>query len=75
MTGKAMNSKHRILTAAFLGLVALAGCGSDPKITVSGTTSISKGTELTDLQAALAAGAITQAEYDKLRATVLRRAN
>ena len=70
-----MNSKHRILTAAFLGLVALAGCGSDPKVTVSGTTSISKGTELTDLQAALSAGAINQAEYDRLRAAILKRPN
>jgi len=70
-----MNSKHRILTAAFLGLVALAGCGSDPKVTVSGTTSISKGTELTDLQSALSAGAITQLEYDKLREKILKRPN
>ena len=71
-----MNAKHRILTAAtFAGLVALAGCGSDPKITVSGTTSISRGAELTDLQSALSAGAISQAEYDKLRAIVLKRPN
>lgn len=47
-----MNSTHRIPTVAFLTLIALSGCGSDPKITVSGSTSISKGAELTDLQAA-----------------------
>ena len=58
-----------------LALAGLAGCGSDPKITVSGTTSISKGTELADLQAALAAAAINQAEYDKLRAIILKRPN
>ena len=70
-----MNSKHRILTVAFLILTALTACGSDPKITVSGTTSISKGAELSDLQAALTAGAITQDEYDKLRSAILKRPN
>ena len=70
-----MNTQQRILTAIFLSLVALAGCGSDPTIKVSGTTSISKGTELTDLQAALSAGAINQAEYDRLRAAILKRPN
>lgn len=70
-----MNTKHQLLAAAFVTLLALTGCGSDAKVTVSGTTSISKGTELTDLQAALTAGAITQAEYDKLRTVVLNRPN
>jgi hypothetical protein len=75
-----MNTPRRILSAvaltlALAGLAGLAGCGSDPKITVSGTTSVSKGTELADLQAALAAAAISQAEYDKLRAIILKRPN
>jgi uncharacterized protein YcfL len=70
-----MNTKQQLLTASFVALLALTGCGSDPKITVSGTTSISKGTELTDLQSALAAGAITQSEYDKLRTVILNRPN
>jgi hypothetical protein len=72
-----MKTKHRILSATVLALAlaTLSGCGSDPKITVSGTTSISKGTELADLQAALAAAAINQAEYDKLRAIILKRPN
>jgi uncharacterized protein YcfL len=70
-----MKPKQQLLTASFVALLALTGCGSDPKIMVSGTTSISKGTELTDLQAALAAGAITQAEYDKLRTVILNRPN
>jgi hypothetical protein len=56
-------------------LVSMTACGSDQKVTVSGTTSISKGQELTDLQSALTAGAISQAEYDKLRATILKRSN
>jgi hypothetical protein len=71
-----MNLKHHYLTSALVvAVLALTACGSDPKITVSGTTSISKGTELTDLQSALEAGAITQSEYDRLRATILRRPN
>jgi hypothetical protein len=70
-----MNSKNRLLIAASAALIALAGCGSDPKVTVSGTTSISKGTELSDLQEALTSGAINQAEYDKLRAVILKRPN
>ena len=70
-----MNTQQRILTLSLLSLVALAGCSSDPTIKVSGTTSISKGTELTDLQAALSAGAINQAEYDRLRAAILKRPN
>ena len=56
-------------------LVSMTACGSDQKVTVSGTTSISKGQELTDLQSALTAGAISQAEYDKLRTTILKRPN
>jgi hypothetical protein len=64
---------HAVVLA--VALSGLAGCGSDPKITVSGTTSVSKGTELADLQAALAAAAISQAEYDKLRAIILKRPN
>ena len=72
-----MKTKHRILSATVLALAlaTMSACSSDPKITVSGTTSISKGTELADLQAALAAAAINQAEYDKLRAIILKRPN
>jgi hypothetical protein len=72
-----MNTPRKFLNAVVLAmaLAGLAGCGSDPKITVSGTTSVSKGTELADLQAALAAAAINQAEYDKLRALILKRPN
>jgi len=72
-----MNTPRSILSTVVLALAlaGLAGCGSDPKIMVSGTTSVSKGTELADLQAALAAAAINQAEYDKLRAIILKRPN
>jgi hypothetical protein len=62
--------------AGIVGLVAvlgLSGCGSDAYVKVQGSTTISKGQQLTDLQAALAAGALTQSEYDKLRAIILKR--
>jgi hypothetical protein len=64
-----------IPTAAVALLLTLPACGSDQSVTVSGTTSISKGQELTDLQTALNAGAISQAEYDKLRTVILKRPN
>ena len=70
-----MKTKTSLTVAVALTLLALTACGSDPQITVSGTTSISKGTELSDLQSALNAGAVTQAEYDQLRAKVLKRPN
>jgi hypothetical protein len=61
--------------AAALAAALLAGCGSDQYVTVSGSTTISKGQELTDLQRALNEGAITQAEYNSLREKIMRRPN
>ena len=59
-----------LLAAATLGLTA---CGGDTYVRVSGTTSISKGQELVDLQKALDGGAITREEYEKLRVIIMRR--
>ena len=67
--------KTILLPAAFLSLVALAGCGGDTYVKVQGTTTISKGQELSDLQRALAEGAVTQGEYDSLRGKIMRRPN
>jgi len=61
------------LAALVLVALGLAGCGSDAHVKVQGTTTISKGQQLTDLQNALAAGALTQSEYDKLRTIILKR--
>jgi hypothetical protein len=63
------------LAALLLAATALAGCGSDAHVQVQGTTTISKGQQLTDLQSALAVGALTQSEYDKLRTIILKRPN
>ena len=70
-----MNPIRIAFVAAALGATLLAGCGSDQYVTVSGTTTISKGQELTDLQRALNEGAITQSEYDRLREKIMRRPN
>jgi hypothetical protein len=55
---------------------ALYGCGGgDTYVKVQGTTTISKGQELTDLQRALREGAIDKSEYDRLHARILARPN
>ena len=70
-----MKNSIRSTAAALLAAALLAGCGSSQTVMVSGTSTISKGQELTDLQRALTEGAITQAEYDRLRGKILARPN
>ena len=60
---------------ALFAAVALAGCGGDTYVKVQGTTTVSKGQELIDLQDALNEGAINKDEYDRLRAIILKRQN
>jgi hypothetical protein len=67
--------KMLIAPAAVAGLLLLAGCGGDTNVRVEGSTSISKGQELIDLQRALNEGAITQSEYDTLRSRIMKRPN
>jgi hypothetical protein len=61
------------MAAAVLAFGPLAGCigGGDTTTIVQGTTTISTGKQLEDLQRALDEGAITQSEYDKLRQVVM----
>lgn len=68
-----MTIKHT-LVAALIAAASLAGCGGDTTY-VQGTTTVSKGQELQDLQRALNEGAITQSEYNRLRDIVMRRPN
>ncbi|MFZ4482002.1 MAG: hypothetical protein ACOYNZ_19160 [Rhodoferax sp.] len=58
-----------------VGLVTLSGCFSSSRsnVTVHESTSISKGQELTDLQKALKEGAVTEREYESVRAILLKR--
>jgi hypothetical protein len=62
--------KTTILAIAVAAL--LAGCGGDTYVN-QGSTTISKGTELTDLQRALDEGAITKDEYEALHRKIMRR--
>jgi len=68
-----MNARN--MMTALSAVVLVAACGSDPQVTVQATTTISKGQELSDLQAALRAGAIDQTEYESLRQRILKRPN
>jgi hypothetical protein len=72
-----MSNKSTGLAIALAVCLATTGCISHSRsdVTVTGTTTISKGQELTDLQRALEAGAIGRADYDKVRAKILKRDN
>jgi len=67
-----MNTATKAL-AGFLAAAMLAGCASSPDVIVKGSTKITKGQELTDLQRALNEGAITQREYEELRTVIMCR--
>ena len=67
--------KTIILPAALLALAIVGGCGGDTYVKVQGTTTISKGQELSDLQRALNDGAITEREYQEVRERIMRRPN
>jgi len=58
----------RILAVS--GLLLLGGCGGTD--VVQEVSSVSQGTELTDLKRALDAGAINQDEYERIRKRILR---
>jgi hypothetical protein len=71
-----MYTRHTLLPALALALLtSLSGCGSSSKanVTVKGTTTVSTGQELLDLKRALEEGAISQRDYDKVRAILLDR--
>ncbi len=51
----------------------LAACGSDTYVKVQGTTNISKGQELADLQRALDQDVISKKDYDRVRSKILDR--
>jgi len=66
--------KSYVILAALIGFASLAGCGGgDANVKVQGTTTITAGQELQDLQRALAEGAITQNEFDTIKKALLRR--
>lgn len=63
------------LLIAAAATVALSACGGDTYVKVQGTTTVSKGQELADLQRAFAEDALTESEYERLRQKVLARPN
>jgi len=66
--------KSYVILAALIGFASLAGCGGgDANVKVQGTTTITAGQELQDLQRALSEGAITQDEFDTIKKALLRR--
>jgi hypothetical protein len=69
--------KNLVVASALLGCTMLSGCTgwswSKADVTVTGTTTISRGQELTDLKRALDEGAISKRDYDKVRERILRR--
>lgn len=55
-------------------VILMVGCGGgDTYVKVQGTTTISKGKELVDLQRALDEGAIDGEQYERLKARILKR--
>lgn len=50
--------------------LALVGCGSSTRVVQNNDTC---GKQMTDLQNALASGAMTQSEYDKARRVAIQR--
>jgi uncharacterized protein YceK len=68
-------SSRPLIVLFMAACVAMAGCGSSSRanVTVKGTTTVSKGQELLDLQRALEEGAISQRDYDRVRKVLLER--
>lgn len=60
-------------SVALFASLLLAGCGGETYVKVQGTTTISKGQELADLQRALDEGAIDRRDDDVLRKRILNR--
>jgi len=56
-------------------IIVITGCafGGDASVKVQGTSTITTGQELQDLQRALAENAITQEEYENAKKALLRR--
>ncbi|SFT67195.1 SHOCT domain-containing protein [Sedimentitalea nanhaiensis] len=56
-----------------LSLIAVSACSGGGAKTTNTISTATTGQELTDLKAALDAGAITESEYEKKRKEILKR--
>jgi hypothetical protein len=74
-----MTSIRTLSTAIAVSFVlqSLGGCVSSSRsnVTVQESVKFSKGQELNDLMRARQAGAVTDAEYESLRQTIMKRPN
>ena len=70
-----MTMNKSLIIGALISVALLAGCASnkEPTIAIQGTSTVTKGVELQDLQRALNEGAINQDEYDTLKKKILKR--
>lgn len=68
-----MRQRSVLCLALVLGASLTACSHRTTEVVVKGTTRITEGQELIDLQRALDVGAINQREYDHVRAKILRR--
>ena len=59
-----------ICASMIVACLALSGCGSSTRVVQNNDTC---GKQMTDLQDALASGAMTQHEYDKARRVAIER--
>lgn len=63
-------NRTMIPASLIVACLALAGCGSSTRVVQNNDTC---GKQMTDLQNALASGAMTQHEYDKARRVAIER--
>ena len=74
-----MTSIRTLSTAIAVSFVlhSLGGCVSSSRsnVTVQESVKFSKGQELNDMMRARQAGAVTDAEYESLRQTIMKRPN
>ncbi|WP_109125573.1 hypothetical protein [Dyella sp. C11] len=64
--------KTMLSASLIAACLALAGCGSTTRVVQNNDTC---GKQMTDLQNALASGAMTQHEYDRARSVAIDRCN
>ncbi|MFO1289137.1 MAG: SHOCT domain-containing protein [Nitrosomonas sp.] len=68
-----MAIRFTVLVLALITLITGCAFGGDASVKVQGTSTITTGQELQDLQRALAENAITQEEYEAAKKALLRR--
>ena len=68
-----MAIRFTVLVLALITLITSCAFGGDASVKVQGTSTITTGQELQDLQRALAENVITQEEYEAAKKALLHR--